>query len=326
MLSTANLNFLVGSLEDPTLRESLLKSSLCLADGMPIVLLGRMLGARVPERLAGSDLFERLKAGRSEPPMNVFFFGGSEKAAELACASLNRENGGLRCVGWHDPGFGDVAEMSADEIISKINASGADLLSVSLGAHKGQAWLLRNHHRVSVPVRVHLGATINFQIGRVKRAPVMLRAVGLEWLWRIKEEPHLWRRYWRDGCKLLSLLITRALPLLLKECGARLRPQKQNLEIGLSSKGEELVIALRGSATARNVPAAVPILREATATKRPFVLDLANVVHVDSRFIGLLLMARKEAGETGMRIVNVRRAIRRTLSLNGFAYLLDEGC
>jgi N-acetylglucosaminyldiphosphoundecaprenol N-acetyl-beta-D-mannosaminyltransferase len=233
---------------------------------------------------------------------------------------------GLHCVGWHDPGFGDVAEISSEEILSRINASGADLLSVSLGAHKGQAWLLRNHHRISVPVRVHLGATINFQIGRVKRAPVMFRAVGLEWLWRIKEEPHLWRRYWRDGCKLLWLLMTRALPLFLEQCGAKLGRQKRDLKVGLSSEGKKLVVALSGSATARNVSAAVPVLREATATRLPFVVDLANAVAIDSRFIGLLLMARKEAGENVMRFINVPKRIRRTLSLNGFAYLLQEGC
>ena len=65
-----------------------------------------------------------------------------------------------------------------------------DFLAVSLGAKKGQAWLLRNHHRLQIPVRAHLGATINFQTGTVKRAPASIRqALGFEWLWRIKEEP-----------------------------------------------------------------------------------------------------------------------------------------
>ena len=85
----------------------------------------------------------------------------------------------------------------------------ADFLAVSLGAKKGQLWLHRNHQRLTVPVRAHLGVTVNFQAGTVKRAPPRLRAWGLEWLWRIKEEPHLWRRYAHDGWVLLGLIFTR---------------------------------------------------------------------------------------------------------------------
>src|SRR5207244_10946213 len=98
-----------------------------------------------------------------------------------------------------DPGFGSVEEMSRDHIIDKVNAGAADFLAVSLGAKKGQLWLHRNHQRLTIPVRAHLGVTVNFQAGTVKRAPLRLRAWGLEWLWRIKEEPHLWRRYAHDG-------------------------------------------------------------------------------------------------------------------------------
>ena len=82
----------------------------------------------------------------------------------------------LRCVGTLDPGFGSVDEMSRDQIIDEINASQADFLAVSLGAKKGQLWLHRNHQRLTIPIRVPLGAAINFQAGKVKRAPPRLRA------------------------------------------------------------------------------------------------------------------------------------------------------
>jgi len=110
----------------------------------------------------------------------------------------------LRCVGAIEPGFGTVEQMSQDHIIEEVNASEADFLAVSLGAKKGQLWLHRNYHRLTIPVRSHLGAVINFQAGTVKRAPPRLRAWGLERLWRIKEEPHLWRRYAHDGTSATS--------------------------------------------------------------------------------------------------------------------------
>jgi len=326
LLSTPNTNFLIQSATRGLLRESLLKSNLCIADGMPIVVLGRMLGVPIRKRLAGADLFEALKLNVGGPPLKVFFFGGAPGVVERACKSPDGTATGIVCVGWHDPGFGDVEAISSDEIIDRINGSGADFLSVSLGAQKGQGWLLRNHDRLSIPIRVHLGATINFQSGQVKRSPAVLGNAGLEWLWRIKEEPYLWRRYWADGCKLIWLLLARALPLLAHKGMERLRPVEQELEMTVRREGALLVLGLSGSATRRNVAHAILSIRAAIAMRMPLAVDLSNVKSIDSRFIGLLLMLRKQANECGgMRLVNVPSRIRRILWLNGFAFLVHQG-
>ena len=86
---------------------------------------------------------------------------------------------------------------------------------MALGAQKGQAWLMANRGKLTVPVVSHLGATLNFLAGTVRRAPEGVRKLGLEWLWRIKEEPKLARRYLSDGGRLAWLLLTRVLPLSL---------------------------------------------------------------------------------------------------------------
>src|SRR5262249_15057360 len=149
---------------------------------------------------------------RCSRQLRVFLFGGAAGIAAAAARTLNGVPSGLSCVGTIDPGYGTIDEMSRDEILASVNGSGADFLAVSLGAKKGQLWLRRNHNRLTIPVRAHLGATLNFQAGTVKRAPARLRAWGLEWLWRMKEEPHLWPRYLHDGCVLLGLIFTRVLP------------------------------------------------------------------------------------------------------------------
>ena len=105
----------------------------------------------------------------------------------------------LNCVGTMDPGFCEVSEMSQDHVMDTVNSSGADFLVLSLGAKKGQLWLQRNHHRITIPIRAHLGAAVNFQAGLIRRAPPIVRAWGFEWLWRIKEEHYLWKRYRDDG-------------------------------------------------------------------------------------------------------------------------------
>ena len=218
LLSTVNVNFLVASQADATFKELLYRSDLCTVDGMPVLWMMKLLGIPVKERTAGTDLLEALKlARRPARPLKVFVFGGTDDAANAACANLNAEHQGLECIGWHYPGFGSVADMSSDGIIKKINASGADFLLAALGAGKGQTWLLENHERLHVPVRAHLGAALNIQAGTVKRAPHWMRKAGLEWLWRIKEEPHLWRRYAHDGLVLLKLLLTRIGPLVIAQ-------------------------------------------------------------------------------------------------------------
>ena len=216
VLSTPNLNFLVNSQTDAEFRQTLLMSDLCPPDGAPIIWIARLLGIPITKRTAGSDIFDALKERpRPGKELTVFLFGATEQTAAAAARKLNDNATGLRCVGWTCPGFGSLDELSQDQFINQINASDADLLVVALGARKGQLWLRRNGHRLTIPVRTHLGAVINFQAGTVRRAPHVLRKLGLEWLWRIKEEPHLWRRYWHDGGVLLRLLFTRLLPLAI---------------------------------------------------------------------------------------------------------------
>ena len=221
LISTPNVNFLINSQENSEFRESILQSDMCLADGMPLIWIAKLLHVPINERIAGSDLFGRLKsAASSSRPIRVFLLGGADGVAETVREKLNAENCGLQCVGVLNPGFGTIEEMSSAPIIDAINSSRPDLLAVFFGAQKAQAWLMHNHHRLQASVRAQFGATINFEAGTVKRAPHFIRSTGFEWLWRIKEEPYLWRRYWSDGRALLKLMLTCVLPLMIE---ARLR-------------------------------------------------------------------------------------------------------
>ena len=97
VLTTPNLDFVVGCLGDAAFRNSVLRCDLSVADGWPIVFVARLLGAPLRERVAGSDLFERLRRGPPESAVSVYFFGGPEGAADAACRALNAEGGGTRC-------------------------------------------------------------------------------------------------------------------------------------------------------------------------------------------------------------------------------------
>jgi len=326
-ISTANLNFLVMGQSDPEFRESLLKSDVCTADGMPVVWLARLLGIPVRRRLAGADIFEALKwTNDPSQPLKIFIFGGAEGIASAACKRLNSESSGMTCVGSYYPGFTTIDEMSADRIIDKINSCSADFLAVALGAKKGQAWLVRNHDRIQIPVRVHLGATINFQAGALKRAPTTMQRLGLEWLWRIKEEPQLWRRYWSDGLVLLQLLLTRVLPLMAIIQWSQFRAGRHDLLIEQNEDQKSINISLNGAAVRQNIDKLVVSFQAAAAGTKDIVINFRNTCVLDARFLGLLIMLDKQlkGRHLGLTCTELPRSIERIFYLSGFRYLLHH--
>jgi N-acetylglucosaminyldiphosphoundecaprenol N-acetyl-beta-D-mannosaminyltransferase len=327
-ISTPNVNFLVKMQSDPEFRESLLQSDFCSADGMPIIWIARLFGIPIKNRVAGSDIFEALKVARNFAiPLKVFLFGGAEGVAAEACRKLNAQPGGLYCVGWDCPGFGPIDGMSRSATINKINASGADFLVVSLGAKNGQSWLLRNQDRILIPVRSHLGAVLNFQAGTIRRAPRIIRTSGFEWLWRIKQEPYLWKRYWNDGMALLRLLLTRVLPLVVWTRWLKLEYGRHELDLVITQVhcDESITLSLSGAATARHVDKLIPAFRDAIAIKKHIVIDFSDTRVIDARFLGLLLMIRKKlnAESASPSFIGLTPRLERIFRLNCLDFLLN---
>jgi N-acetylglucosaminyldiphosphoundecaprenol N-acetyl-beta-D-mannosaminyltransferase len=325
-LSTPNLNFLIACRDDTAFRDSVIMSDLSVADGMPLVWIARLLGLPIRERVAGSSLFEALRRDVSRP-LSVYFFGGSPGVAEQACKRLNAEAGGLRCVGFECPGFGSVEDMSSVATIDRINASSADFVVVALGARKGQAWIERNRSRLSAPVISHLGAVVGFVAGTVSRAPAWMQKTGLEWLWRIKEEPDLWRRYFGDGLALARLLATRVLPLTvyLRCC----RPRRRDLD-GASIMTTSLpnggsILRLGGAWTADNLAPLRTAFAAAANVGADVTLHLGEITYVDSAAIGLLMLLHGHAVRCGGRfaIEGATDPVRRLLELNCAGFLLS---
>ncbi|MFO1413336.1 MAG: WecB/TagA/CpsF family glycosyltransferase [Burkholderiales bacterium] len=301
-VSTPNLNFVIGCQDDAAFRGSVLASDLSVADGMPVVWMSRLLGTPLPERVTGSGLFERL---RDDPlpsghrPIRVYFYGGPPGAAAAAATRLAARSTAMTCVGHASPGFGSVEELSDDATIAAINDSGADFLVVALGAAKGQAWILRNRARLAVPVISHLGAVVNFEAGTVSRAPAWVQRTGLEWLWRIKEEPALWRRYGRDAAALARLCTQRLVPHLLWRLRHRPGRNAAGPVVWLRMRPDGCGLRIGGS-----IPDAVPAnvddaLATCTGLTGPVELDLTEVDYFGPRFAGRLLRLGESLARQG---------------------------
>jgi N-acetylglucosaminyldiphosphoundecaprenol N-acetyl-beta-D-mannosaminyltransferase len=127
-----------------------------------------------------------------------------------------------------------------------------------------------------------------------------VRKLGLEWLWRIKEEPYLWRRYWNDGRAMLRLLFTHVLPFAFWTWWLRSRSEcRDDLIITQVHGSGTVTLSLSGPANAQYVNKAIPAFREATATGKQITLDFSNVRAIDARFLGLLLMLKKKLKADG---------------------------
>jgi N-acetylglucosaminyldiphosphoundecaprenol N-acetyl-beta-D-mannosaminyltransferase len=322
-ISTPNLNFLVAARTDAAFRDSVLHSDLSLADGMPVVWAARLLKVPIRERVAGAGLYERLRDHAEPPALSVYFFGGPDGVAEQACRRVNETAQGLRCVGFDSPGFVPLEQMTSDATIARINATGAQFVSVSLGAKKGQAWIERVRHRLHAPVVCHLGAVVNFAAGAVKRAPPRVQAFGLEWLWRIKEEPELWRRYGADGLAFMRLIATRLLPGLWHARRWAPRPgapADARLSIDRSAGGATL--RLQGAWHHAALGPLREALKSAVHAGLPLHVHLAGVSYVDSAFLGLLLLARGAFGDR-LALTGASPRLRTLFHCHGAEDLLD---
>lgn len=329
-ISTVNVNFLALSHRSEAFRDSLWASGLCTADGIAVLLLCRLLGVKMPERVAGSDFLHALAAAedaRPGKPLTVFFFGGTEEAGAAARQTINGWNApNLRCLGSLSPGFGGIEEMSAESVIAAINQAAPDFLIVALGAEKGQAWIMRNRPRLEAPVVSHLGATINFLAGSVKRAPRRVQALGFEWLWRIKEERHLAARYWRDGIFLGGLLLTRALPLGAWLLWNRRRWPDRPLGIAVDKLDQTHTrVTLTGTAAVANADALTAALSRALSMAPHVTVDLGGLLWADLHAMASLQDASLAARRQGARIdfTNASSNLRKGLSLNGLDGILE---
>ncbi len=328
-LSKPNLNFLIACQHDAAFRQPVLDSDLSVADGMTLVWMARWLGVPLPERVTGSGLFERLRDEVPPPgqsPIKVYFFGGPPGAAEAASLSLNADVRGMVCVGFETPGFGSVADVSTPDVLQRINASGADFLVVALGAVKGQDWIQHNRAQLSVPVISHLGAVVNFAAGKVSRAPVWVQKSGLEWLWRIKEEPKLWLRYWGDAKALVTLALGQLLP---HARWLQIQSAPAPAALSLLPDGQWHRLILQG-AVFDPMPAAMLItLRQAATVATPLLLDLTQATGFGPGFAGqLLLQKAMMLKNKPLKITRLSPLMKRLFGWNGLTtmILLSEGC
>ena len=174
-------------------RSVLSQADLVLNDGIGVALAARMLNRRFPENLNGTDFLPQLLTLAAEKGWRVFLLGGEAGTAKAASDNLCRRIPNLQIVGV-DHGY--LTPASDREVVSRIRASGAQVVLVGMGNPAQEFWIAGNLDATGVRLAIGVGAFLDFAAGRVARAPAWMRRVRMEWMWRLAIEPRrLWRRY-----------------------------------------------------------------------------------------------------------------------------------
>lgn len=187
---TPNVDHVVVAEHDERFRNAYSRVSLSLVDGMPVLWASRLLGRRLPEKVSGSDLVRPLMQRAAERGYRVFLFGGGQGVAELAAQRLAEEFSGIQVVGTDASkvSLADPPEARAP-IARRIAATRPDLVLVCLGAPKQEVFCDQHFRELAPAVMVCIGAGIDFIAGTAQRAPRWVSRSGLEWLYRLVQEP-----------------------------------------------------------------------------------------------------------------------------------------
>jgi N-acetylglucosaminyldiphosphoundecaprenol N-acetyl-beta-D-mannosaminyltransferase len=192
-VSFVNVDCVNRGFADREYRETLCRSDLRLADGIGLRIAGRLLSAEIRQNVNGTDLFPVLCDRMEKRGLRLFLLGGRPGVAADVAAWIAVRYPELAVAGTRDGYFRPEEE---DAVIADINASGADILLVAFGAPLQEKWIKRQQHRLAVRSALGVGGLFDFYSGRIPRAPQWLRELGLEWTYRLYQEPgRMWRRY-----------------------------------------------------------------------------------------------------------------------------------
>ncbi len=210
---TPNVDHICIAETDPELRAAYKEAFLSLPDGQPLLWMARAMGCALPQKVSGSDIITPLLVEAGQQGKTVFFLGSTEGSCVEAARRLNTSIPRLRIVGWDSPDFDPYGENHEQLFrgFERIRAAKPDLVLFAFGNPKQEYAMWRYQEQYYPAVGLGVGASIDFLAGKVERAPRWMSRIGMEWLFRLTQEPgRLWRRYLvRDRAILGIFLRTR---------------------------------------------------------------------------------------------------------------------
>ena len=207
----STVHMVMESVDNPEFAAKVNGADLIITDGMPLVWMQKLQGARGAARVRANDLMMMLCEYAAENNLSVGFYGGRQEVLDAIRERARKELPNLRVVYAFSPPFRPLTEEEDAEITAQINRAAPDILFMGLGCPKQENWMAAHRDKLKA-VMLGVGASFDFYAGNVKESPAWLGKLGLEWLFRLTQEPRrLWRRYlilnprfmWHAGRQLL---------------------------------------------------------------------------------------------------------------------------
>lgn len=205
---TPNVDHIVQLEKDKELQAVYKNASLVLTDGKPLIWISKLYRTPIKEKISGSDLFPLVCKMARDKKYKMFFLGAAEGVADKAAENLKKRFPGLKVVGTYSPQYGfEKDKKMMQEIIEMIKEKKPDILIVGLGCPKQEKFMYNYCKELQVPISFGLGASFDFEAGNIKRAPKWMSNHGLEWLYRIFQDPkRLAKRYLVDDIAIVKLI------------------------------------------------------------------------------------------------------------------------
>ncbi len=314
-LATANVDFAVQALRDVELQRILAEADLVLCDGMPLVWASRLLGNPLPERVTGSDLVPLLLAEAERRGWRIFFLGGAEASLERATANTRLRYPRLQLVGSYSPPFKPLVDMDHEDVLQRLRAARPDIVLVAFGCPKQEKWIRMHFMASGVPVSVGVGATIDFLGGTVRRAPRWMQKTGLEWIFRLLQEPkRLFKRYAVDLVVFGRAIATQWWELRHRSAAT---PGTESTGIRETTHGISEIVRFGERLDAAAVERYRDLIRLLRASEGHVLADLSQIQFIDSTGLGLLIRLLKQlrADERQLVLVGPSAPVVRALEL-----------
>ena len=206
-ITFANVHALMMSRGDQEYKKAQQEALMVMPDGKPLAWCLNKRGYDEAERVAGPDFFQRSLAMSSLTGKTHYLYGSSPETLEALKKKIEKRYPGAKIVGYESPPFHDLSEEEEKAAIDRMNASGADYIWIGLGAPKQELFMQR-HKGEAKGLMLGVGAGFDFMAGTAKRAPVWMRWMGLEWLYRLLQDPgRLWKRYVVTNTQFICLML-----------------------------------------------------------------------------------------------------------------------
>jgi N-acetylglucosaminyldiphosphoundecaprenol N-acetyl-beta-D-mannosaminyltransferase len=307
-IATANVDFVSRAMADTRLQRIICDCDMVLADGMPIVWASQIAGAPLKERVAGVDLVQRLAKESAVKGHRIFLLGAKEEIAARAVRWMEAKFPGVCIAGHYSPEIAAIEDMDNEDILRRIKAAKADILLVAFGNPKQEQWIAMHRDRLAVSVAIGIGGTLDMIAGKVERAPVWMQKSGLEWFFRMAQEPaRLAPRYLRNLKTLAQYM-----PLMLASQNRPGRMYRNAYYLHVEETAANTILTLRGSLAQMGASSLLDEVLRANQSKS-ILLNLGHTRHLGADGLGVLLEARRIALRRGQEfaLYGVSRRLRR---------------